>query len=120
MCRIVTRSAAIALLFVHLAGCGKSFNEGEVTRLRVGMNSQEVEAILGKGGKEVSADDVSALMREALTPKLGPDGKPPQHAPKLELPDLTGARGVRWGDDKKSVTVVFVGDRVTRIFKKGF
>jgi hypothetical protein len=84
------------------------------------MTPQEVEGILGKGGKEVSSEEVATLMREALTPKLGPDGKPPSSAPKVESPDLSAARGVRWGDDKKSVTVVFMGNRVTRIFKKGF
>jgi hypothetical protein len=114
------RSAAIALWCVQVAGCGKSVNEADVSRLRVGMTPQEVEGILGKDGKEVSPNEVATLMREALTPKLGPDGKPPANAPKVELPDLTGVRGVRWGDDKKSVTVVFTGNRVTRIFKKGF
>ena len=120
MRRSVIRSAAAVLFFLLLAGCGKSLNEADVSRLKVGMTSQEVEAILGKGGKEISSDEVTTLMREALTPKAGPDGKPPTNMPKVELPDLTGARGVRWGDDKKSVTVIFVGGRVTRIFKKGF
>jgi hypothetical protein len=79
------------------------------------MTSQDVEAVLGKGGKEVGSDEVAALMREALTPK-GVPGK----APKVELPDLSGARGVRWGDDRKSITVIYTGDRVSRLFKKGF
>jgi len=120
MRRSAIRSAALLLLSLALAGCGKSFNEADVSRLKVGMTSQEVEGILGKGGKEVSSEEVATLMREALTPKAGPDGKPPSNSPKVELPDLSGARGVRWGDDKKSVTVVFTGNRVTRIFKKGF
>ena len=114
------RPAAIALWFSLIAGCGKSFNEADVSRLKVGMTSQEVEAILGKGGKEVSSEEVATLIREALTPKAGPESKPPTGSPKVELPDLSAARGVRWGDDKKSVTVVFTGNRVTRIFKKGF
>jgi len=120
MHRTAIRSAAFALVCLPLAGCGKSFNEAEVSRLKIGMTSQEVEGILGTGGKEVGSEEVATLMREALTPKLGPDGKPPANAPKIDLPDLSGARGVRWGDDKKSVTVVFIGNRVTRIFKKGF
>jgi len=114
------RLVGFAPVCLLLAGCGKSFNEAEVSRLKIGMSPQEVESILGKDGKEVGSDDVATLMREALTPKLGPDGKPPANAPKVELPDLSGARGVRWGDDKKSVTVVFTGNRVARIFKKGF
>jgi hypothetical protein len=80
------------------------------------MTSQQVEGILGKGGKDVPADEVAALVREALTPK----GAAPAGGPKVDLPDLSGARGVRWGDDRKSITVIYTGDRVSRIFKKGF
>ena len=29
-------------------------------------------------------------------------------------------RGVRWGDEKKSITVIYTGDRVSRVFKQGF
>ena len=98
-------------------GCGGSpANQTNFERLKVGMTSQQVEGILGKGGKEIGAEEVATLIREALTPK----GGSPAGGPKLELPDLSGARGVRWGDDKKSVTVIYTGDRVSRIFKKGF
>ena len=83
------------------------------------MSSQQVQTILGKDGKEISSDDVANLMREALTPKVGADGKSPVGV-KVELPDLSSARGVRWGDDKKSITFIYMGDRVSRIFKKGF
>jgi hypothetical protein len=103
-----------------LTGCGNSLDLTKSERLRVGMSPQEVEAILGKGGREISGDEVATLMREALTPKAAPDAKGSAKLPKLELPDLSGARGVRWGDDKKSVTVIYVSDRVSRIFKKGF
>jgi hypothetical protein len=98
-------------------GCGGSpANQTNFERLKVGMTSQQVEGILGKGGKEISSEEVATLNREALTPKGGPSAG----GPKLELPDLSGARGVRWGDDKKSITVIYTGDRVSRIFKKGF
>jgi hypothetical protein len=107
----------VANLGVLLSGCGGSVDQKKFEKLKVGMTSQQVEAILGKDGKEISSDEMTALMREALTPKAGPDGKPPG---KLELPDLSGARGVRWGDDKRSITVIFIGDRASRIFKKGF
>jgi hypothetical protein len=100
-------------------GCGGSVNQQNFEKLKVGMSSQQVQAILGKDGKEISADEVATLMREALTPKAGPDGKAPAGV-KVELPDLSSARGVRWGDDKKSITVIYLGDRVSRIFKKGF
>jgi hypothetical protein len=105
----------LALSLPGLAGCGGGLDERDVSRLKIGMTSQEVEAVLGKGGKEVSSDEVAALLREALTPTGGPAAK----GPKVE-PDTSGARGVRWGDDKKSVTVIYTGDRVSRVFKKGF
>jgi hypothetical protein len=110
---------AIAFVCMPLAGCGGGVDERKFERLKVGMTSQDVEAILGRGGKEIGSDEVAALMREALTPK-GVSGKAAGGAPKVELPDLSGARGVRWGDDKKSITVIYTGDRVSRLFKKGF
>jgi hypothetical protein len=111
----------IALLSLGaVTGCGGSVGQSEFERLKVGMTSQEVERVLGKGGKEISQDEVAALIKEALTPKPGPDGKAPVNAPKLELPDLSSAKGVRWGDDKRSITVIYMGDRASRIFKKGF
>ena len=120
MRRSATRLVAVALACLSAAGCGNSIDQAKFERLKVGMSSQDVEVVLGKGGKEISSDEVATLIREALTPKAGPDGKAPAGAPKVELPDLTGARGVRWGDDKKSITVIYQGDRVSRIFKKGF
>ena len=110
------RALLVALPLFVLTGCGGSnINQEKFGQLKIGMNPQAVQAILGKGGKDISSDEVAALIREALTPPGG-NGK----APKVELPDLSGARGVRWGDDKKSITVIFIGDRANRIFKKGF
>jgi hypothetical protein len=111
--------ATVLVPTLFLTGCGNSLDQNKSERLKVGMSPQEVEAILGKGGKEISADELASLMRDALTPKAGPDVKGSSKLPKLELPDLSGARGFRWGDEKKSVTVVYIGDRVNRIFKKG-
>jgi hypothetical protein len=107
--------AFVAVVLPSLTGCGGGVDERNFSRLRIGMTSQDVEAILGKGGKEIPADDVAALMREALAPA----GKTPAAGPKADPPDLSGLRGVRWGDDKKSITVIYNGDRVTRLFKKG-
>src|SRR5438552_2349299 len=113
MRRRVTPYLCIVLASCLPAGCiGGGVDQAKFERLKVGMSSQDVEAVLGKGGKEISSDEVTTLVREALTPKAGPDGKPPPSAPKVELPDLSGARGVRWGDDKKSITVIYNGDRV--------
>lgn len=115
--QLPTHLLFVAVSGLLLSGCGGTVDQKNFEKLKVGMTSQEVQGILGKDGKEISSDEVTALMREALTPKAGPDGKTPG---KLELPDLSGARGVRWGDDKKSITVIFTGDRASRIFKKGF
>lgn len=114
-----TYAVLVSIGFVLLAGCGGSVDQKKFERLKIGMTSQEVQAILGKDGKEISSEDVAALMREVLAPKAGHDGKSPPGM-KVELPDLSGARGVRWGDDNKSITVIYMGDRATRIFKKGF
>src|SRR5262249_57598857 len=121
MRRPVVTSLFFAFFTFPVAGCiGGGVDQTKFERLKVGMSSQDVEAVLGKGGKEISSDEVATLVREALTPRAGPDGKQPPSAPKVEMPDLSGARGVRWGDDKKSITVIYNGDRVTRIFNKRF
>ena len=117
MRRPTARLVLIAVALPLVSGCGDGLDERKFERLKVGMTSQDVEAVLGKGGKEIGSDEVAALMRDALTPK-GAAGK--AGVPKVELPDLSGARGVRWGDDKKSITVIYTGDRVSRLFKKGF
>ena|SRR5947209_1276523 len=100
-------------------GCGGGIDQRKFERLKLGMTPQDVEAILGKGGKEVTSDEVAALMREALGSQA-PAGKSATTAAKIESPDLSNTRGVRWGDDSKSVTVIYTGGRVSRIFKKGF
>jgi|SRR6187200_2902270 len=112
--RSLIRVAIVLVVCTAVAGCGGSVNQQNFEKLKVGMSQQQVQAILGKDGKEISADEVANLMREALTPKTGQAGV------KVELPDLSSARGVRWGDDKKWITVIYMGDRVSRIFKKGF
>src|SRR5204862_2951835 len=109
----------LIVMCLAITGCGGAVNQKNFEKLKIGMTSQEVQGILGKDGKEISSDEVTALMREALTPKPGPSGKAPAGM-KVELPDLSGARGMRWGDDQKSITVIYAGDRVSRIFKKGF
>ncbi len=56
----------------HAIGCGgDSISQAQFERVKIGMTSQEVEGVLGKGGKEVPADEVAALMRDALAPKGG-------------------------------------------------
>lgn len=110
------RCVIIALSFVLLisSGCGGSVGDLQFRKLKAGQTVSEVEAVLGKDGKDIPDSEVTALVKDALMPKI--EGK----GPKLEMPDMSGARGVRWGDDKKSITVIFVNDRASRIFKKGF
>ena len=117
-CRIVAVVMSIAA-GASLIGCTGGVSTSNYDRLRVGMTAREVDSLLGKG-KEVSADEVAQLLREAMTPTGGPDGKNLPNLPKVEVPDMSNTRGVRWGDDKKSITVVYLGDRVHRMFKKGF
>jgi hypothetical protein len=84
---------------LFLIGCGDALDQAKFDRRKVGMSVQEVEAILGKGGKEISSADLTSLMCEALIPRAETDAKGSAKLPKLELPDC---------------------DRVNRIFKKGF
>ena len=106
----------LAFALCLVAGCGGGgVSQSQFDKLKIGMTRTDVEGVLGKENKEASADDVASLMRDALATKA-PEGK----GPKVDLPDLSGARGLRWGDDKKSITVIFMGDRAQRIFKKGF
>jgi hypothetical protein len=90
-----------------LTGCGGSLSKAQVDRIRLGMTVAEVEGILGKG-KSVESGEVKRLVQESM----GEDG------PKVEI-DSSEMRGIRWGDDKKSVTVIFRSDKVFRVFPKG-
>ena len=108
--------ALLLVLVCNVFGCsGNSANQTNFERLKVGMTAQQIESILGKGGKEITNDEVATQLKEALGPQ---DGK--AAGMKLDLTNLSGAKGVRWGDDKKSITVIFMSDRANRIFKKGF
>lgn len=88
-------------------GCGGSISKAQVDRIRLHMTLAEVEAIMGKG-TSVNSGEVNKLLESSA----GPDG------PKVEI-DPSELRGLRWGDDKKSVTVVFRSDKVYRVFPKG-
>ncbi|MSR51901.1 MAG: hypothetical protein EXS09_01255 [Gemmataceae bacterium] len=108
--------AMILVLACNAFGCsGGNLNQANFERLKVGMSAQQVESILGKGGKEIPSSEVAALMKEALGPQ---DGK--SAGMKLDVTSFSGAKGIRWGDDKKFITVIFMSDRASRIFKKGF
>ena len=115
-CRRCIGRAVLLVLACNAFGCGGgNLNQTNFERLKVGMTAQQVESVLGKGGKEIANDEVVTLLKEALGPQ---DGK--SAGMKLDLTNLSGAKGIRWGDDKKSITVIFMSDRASRIFKKGF
>lgn len=100
----------VACLF--LTGClAGNVNQQNFDRLRVGMTPPEVERIMGSKATDLSADQIDAVVKEHLAPA---DGKP------AALPDMTGAKGKRYGSESKSITVIYLGDRVARVFKKGF
>jgi hypothetical protein len=94
-------------LLLAVTGCGGSLSKAQVDRIRLHMTLAEVEAILGKG-KSVESGEVRQLLQS-------PGG---EEGPKVEI-DPSELRGIRWGDDKKSVTVIFRSDRVFRVFPKG-
>ncbi len=92
-----------------LTGCGGSLSKAQVDRIRIGMKASEVEDILGKG-KSVEGSEVQKLLQSSM-PVEG-------QGPKAEM-DASELRGLHWGDNKKSVTVIFRGDRVFRVFPQG-
>jgi hypothetical protein len=104
---LLTIALCIGLLFA-LTGCGGSLSKAQVDRIKLGMTVADVEGILGKG-KSVESGEVKQLLQSSA----GEEGA------KVEF-DMSEFRGIRWGDDKKSVVVVFRGDRVFRRFPKGF
>jgi hypothetical protein len=96
------------LFALFICGCGGSLSKAQVDRIRLHMTLAEVEAILGKG-KPVESGEVRQLLQSSSA----------EEDPKAEF-DPSELRGIRWGDDKKSVTVIFRSDRAIRVFPKGF
>jgi hypothetical protein len=85
--------ALLGLMLLFLSGCSK-VSQSNYDKIENGMTVSQVEAILGKG-KEAS----------------GVGGA---------IGDLAGsAKVITWGDDKKSITVTFVNDKVTLKAQKG-
>jgi hypothetical protein len=102
----------VLLPLLVLAGCGSmAVDKAQYDRLRLGMTPIEVENILGKG-KAVAADDVNRLVKETLGTVGGGD------QPEGQI-DYGEFRAVRWGSDKKNITVVYRHDRLFRAFQQG-
>lgn len=99
---------------IALPGCGgASVNKAQYDRLKLGMTATDVDEILGKG-KPVEAAEAERLVKESLTAS----GQAGGAAPKIDI-DLTDVRGMRWGSDKKNITVIFKNDRLFRAFQQG-
>ena len=61
----VLRIVAAVPLYLLALGCGGSVSQQNFEQLKLGMTAQQVQAILGKDGKDIGSDAVAALLREA-------------------------------------------------------
>ena len=90
-----------------LTGCGPSLSKAQVDRILLGMTVAEVEDSLGKG-KSLESGEVQRLVQASVA----------ESGAKVSI-DQLDLRGIRWGDDKKHVTVIFNNGRVFRVFPQG-
>ena len=82
----------LGLILLFLSGCGK-VSKSNYDKIENGMTVSQVEGILGKGKEAGAAGAIG---------------------------NLTGSvKVITWGDDKKSITVTFVNDKVTLKAQKG-
>jgi hypothetical protein len=95
------------------AGCGggASVSKSQYDRLKLGYTSSEVEEILGKG-KDLDAAEVDRVLKESLPGFDDP-------ALQKNKPSAGDFRGVRWGTEKKNITVIFQNDKLFRRFQQG-
>jgi len=95
-------------------GCGASIHKYQYDRLKLGMTVAEVEEVLGKG-KPLDKSEVERLLQDNLKPAGQAEGVP---APKIEM-DRGEYRGVRWGSEKKQITIIYQNERLFRLFQQG-
>jgi hypothetical protein len=69
------------------------------------MSVADVEDILGKGNN-VDSGEVDKLVKSSDAAAKAP----------VDTSDL---RGVKWGDEKKSITVIYKNEKVFRVFSQG-
>jgi hypothetical protein len=102
---------ATAFLLMSSEGCGSggaSVSKSQYERLKLGYTSSDVEEILGKG-KDLDTAEVDRLLKESLPGSDNP-----------AAPRIPGDfRGVRWGTEKKNITVLFQNDKLFRAFQQG-
>ncbi len=105
---------APCLLLFALTGCGGAnpVNKINFDRIKSGMTEGDVDRLLGKG-KDIPASEVKQVLERLANP---PSGSSP--APKADK-ELTGLKGVRWGNEKKSITVIYRDSRVYKVEQQG-
>ena len=91
--RSLIGAVLLGLMLLFFSGCSK-VSQSNYDKIENGMTVSQVEAILGKGKEESSVGGA--------------------------IGNLAGsAKVITWGDDKKSITVTFVNDKVTLKAQKG-
>ena len=116
--RWAANSMAYVALFFLLVGSGcraSSVNKAQFDRMRLGMTPAEVEDILGKG-TAVDAAEAQRLIKESMTPVDPAADGGGLSAFQIDVSEL---RGLRFGSEKKFITVIFRNDRLFRIFQQG-
>jgi hypothetical protein len=115
------RAAAVLALCLTAVGCGGTgISKANYDKISTGMSVKDVEGILGKGSEEAGAD----------LSKLVPDFKVPGDKDgKGEAPfgidvggmvkNMMNQKVIKWGDDKKFIVVVFIGDKVVAKNQQG-
>jgi hypothetical protein len=104
-------------LFFFITGCGgNAVTKSNFDRLRTGMSLQQVEAILGKG-TELKRDELAEFMKGQETPEEPSKDDP--EAGKAKPPNLSDYRAYRWTNGKRSITVLFLADRLFLPYKDG-
>jgi hypothetical protein len=105
----------VACILLFCTGCGgPSYTKAQFDRIKLGMSVSDVEEILGKG-KVIDPGEVESLVKKSLEPAQNPAG---EDSPKIEI-DFSELRGIRWGNEKKNISVVFRNERVFRAFSQG-
>gem|GEM_PF-3122898 len=99
------------IIVVSLCGCiGNSVGKAEADRLKLGMTTSDVEAVLGKG-KALENNEINLLVNESGGPADG-------DVQRIRL-DVSDMKGLRWGNDRKNISVIFQNGRAIRIFDHG-